>query len=121
MAHPKVSLKRAKNLSFACFLLGFAIVFYTNTFWPGMTLVIGIPLALRQYLLGRMYDAILSLATFSGVFFASGYDLPWDILLPVLFTLAALYLVIREFLNPYPLSEPEEEESLSHEITDEEK
>ena len=118
MAHPKMSKKRTETISSALFLVGLAIVFLTNTFWPGMLLVIGISLAVRQYLFGRLYDALLSLAVFTGVFCASGLNISWDILLPVIFVVAALYILIREFCNPYPLDEAEEEESLNLEITE---
>lgn len=121
MAHPKTSLRRAKNFSSALFLVGLAIVSFTETWWPGMMLVIGIPLALRQYLFGRNYDALLSLVVFGGIFIASGFNISWEILLPVLFTVAALYILGREFFTPYPTTEPEDEESLSYEISDNEK
>ena len=53
MHTPLVSRRRAKVLSFAIFLIGLAIVSYLNIWWPGIMLAIGIPLAMRQYLLGR--------------------------------------------------------------------
>ncbi len=118
MAHPKVSQKRAEAISSSLFLVGLAIVFLTQSFWPSMMLVIGIPLALRQYLLGRTYDALLSLVIFGGVFCVSGLDISWEIILPVLFVTAAIYTIAREFCNPYPTTEAEDEESLNHEITE---
>ena|SRR3990167_2821890 len=120
MAHPKVSQKRADAISASLFLIGLAIVFLTNSFWPGMMLVIGIPLALKQFLLGRVYDSLLSLVVFVGIFCVSGFSIPWDVLLPVIFIVAALYIILREFCNPYPTTEAEDEESLNHEITEDE-
>ncbi len=120
MAHPKVSQKRAKTLSSALFLIGLAIVSLTNNWWPGMMLVIGIPLALRQYLLGRNYDALLSLVIFTGTFIIAGFDVSWEVILPILFILAALYILIREFCNPYSTTVAEDEESLSYEIEEDE-
>ncbi len=119
MAHPKVPQKRAKNLSAALFLIGLAIVSLTGSWWPGVMLAIGIPLALRQYLLGRFYDAFLSLVIFIGIFLAANLDFSWQVLLPVLFIIAAIYILIREFCNPYDTTEAEDEESLSLEITEE--
>lgn len=118
MSHPKVSQRRAEAISSSLFLVGLAIVFLTQSFWPGMMLVVGIPLALRQYLLGRTYDALLSLVIFGGVFCVSGLDISWEIILPVLFVTAAIYTIIREFCNPYQTTEAEDEESLNHEITE---
>ncbi|MBM3193847.1 MAG: hypothetical protein FJZ59_06430 [Chlamydiae bacterium] len=116
MAHPKMSIRRAKNLSSALFLIGLAIISLTNSWWPGIMLVIGIPLALRQFLLGRKYDAILSLVIFCGAFIVATFDVSWQILLPVLFIMGAVYILIKEFCDPYPTTEAEEEESLSYEI-----
>ena len=116
MSHPKVSQKRAKNLSAAVFLIGLAIISLGDNLWPGCMLVIGLPLALRQYLLGKTYDAFLSLVVFSLAFVASGFDISWHVILPILFIIGSLYLLIREFCTPYQTTEPEDEESLSYEI-----
>ncbi len=120
MLHPKVSQRRAKTLSTSLFLIGLAIVSLTETWWPGMMLVVGIPLALRQYLLGHIYDACLSLAVFCGAFFVAGAGSTWEVVLPVLFIIAAIYILIQEFLNPALTTEAEDEESTSCEITEDE-
>jgi hypothetical protein len=120
MAHPKVSHKRAKALSSSLFLVLLAIIAFTNTWWPGILLAIGLPLALRQFLLGRTYDMGLSLALFTGAFLvSSGYNISWDILLPVLFIIGAIYIFAREFLDTNFTTEAENEESLSKEIEEE--
>ena len=121
MAHPKVSQRRAKTLSSALFLIGLAIVSLTQNFWPGMMLVIGIPLAVRQYLLGHIYDAALSLVIFCGAYFVAGFNVSWEVVLPVLFIIAALYILIQEFFNPALTTEAEDEESLRNEITEDDK
>ncbi len=92
--------KRIQTLTTALFLLGLAILFIVDQWWPGIMLVIGVPLALRQYLLGKTYDAGISLFVFIGIFVTGTFDISWKILLPVLFTLAAVYLLIREFVEP---------------------
>lgn len=116
MAHPKTSYKRAKAISGSLFLVGLAILSFNNLWWPGILLVIGLPMALRQFLLGRVYDMSLSLVIFVGAFVASGYHISWDILLTVLFVLGAIYILVREFTNPSASTEPEEEEALNIEI-----
>ena len=83
-------------------------------------IVVGLPLALRQFLLGRTYDMGLTLVLFIGAFIlSSGYDISWNTLLPVLFTIGAIYTLAREFITPNPTTEPEEEESLSKELEEE--
>ena len=62
MAHPIMSLRKAHSLSVALFLVGLAIVtFFNFAWWPSIMIVIGIPIALRQFLLGRVYDMIVTL------------------------------------------------------------
>lgn len=119
MAKPLVSKKRAKILSFILFIIGLVIVTYFNQWWPGIMLVVGIPLALRQYLLGRHYDMGISLFVFIGVFITVQFNISWQILLPILFTLGGIYILFREYLESRTAPEEEEEESLNEEIEEE--
>ncbi len=116
MAHPRVSYRRAKAISSSLFLICMAVLLFTEKWWPGLLLAIGFPLAVRHFLLGRMYDMYLTFAIFIGGFIASGCDIKWDILAPVILVLAALYMLTREFFDPEISTEAEDEESLSHEI-----
>jgi hypothetical protein len=111
-----VSKKRAKALSVALFLVGVAIITYLHAWWPGIMLAVGIPLALRQYLLGRRYDMGVSLFVFVGVFVTVQFDISWEVLLPVLFALGGIYILFREFLENKEEPLEEEEEDLNHEI-----
>ena len=116
MAHPKVSYHRAKAISLALFLISVAVLLLMNNFWPGFLLAVGVPLAIRHYLLGRIYDMFLTLAIFGGAYIASGYDINWDILLPVILVVAAIYLLAKEFFDPDSTDEVEDEECQSWEI-----
>lgn len=95
----KCSRKRASALSSALFFIALAILTLTGWWWPGVMLAVGIPLALRQFLLGRHHDALVSLFVFGGVFVFSQFNISWEILLPVLFVIAAVYILCREFLE----------------------
>lgn len=118
MAKALTSKKRAKAISVALFLIGLAIISYLAAWWPGIMLVVGIPLALRQYLLGRHYDMGISLFVFVGVFVTVQFNISWEILLPVLFAIGGIYILFREFLeSKEPLAE--EEEDINHEIEEE--
>jgi predicted membrane protein len=119
MACPLVSNRRAKAISSAVFLLGLAVISFQFEMWPAIMVVIGVSLALRQYLLGHIYDMILSLVVFFGVFFTSLYDISSDILLPVVFILGAIYLLSKEFWHRHEDDEAESEEDLNHEIEEE--
>jgi hypothetical protein len=96
-----------------------AIITYYRTFWPALMLVVGIPLALRQYLLGRHYDMWITLFVFVGVFVTVEFEIEWEIFLPVLFTLGGIYIFFREYLESSTSPETEREESLNEEIEEE--
>jgi len=111
-----VSKKRAKAISVALFLIGLAIIAYLRAWWPGIMLAVGIPLAIRQYLLGRHYDMGVTLFVFIGVFVTVQFDISWEILLPVLFALGGIYILFREYLESKEEPLEEEEEDINKEI-----
>jgi len=116
MGHPLTSRKKAQMFYTILFFLGLVILIFTDVWWPGIMLVIGLPLALRQYLLGRMYDMTISLVIFIGTFITVQYDISWRIFLPILFSLGAIYILCRELLESATHSEIEEEEDFNHRI-----
>ncbi len=121
MTHLISSRRRAQAVSTAFFLLGLAILCFTDAWWPGLMLVIGLPLALRQYLLGRTYDMMITLLVFVGTFVTVQYDISWRLFLTILFTLGAIYILFREFLTPDATTEEEKEEDVEKEIEEEKK
>ena len=119
--HPITSKKRAGALSSSLFLVGLATLIFTQAWWPGIMLIVGLPLALRQYLLGRNYDMLVPLVVFIGTFVTVQFDISWRIFLPILFTLGAIYIFFREFFGPDETDEQEREEQLNHEIEENKK
>lgn len=119
--HPITSRKKAGALATALFLLCLATLVFTECWWPGIMLIIGLPLALRQFLLGRTYDTMVTLLVFVGTFITVQFDISWKIFLPILFTLGAIYILFREFMGPDETDEEEKEEMLNHEIEEENK
>lgn len=120
MARPLTSTKKAQALSTALFLIGLAVLIFTQDWWPGIMLAVGLPLALRQYLLGRTYDTMISLLVFVGTFITVQFNIAWRLFLPILFTLGALYVLFREFFGQEE-SEEEREEDVEHEIDEKKK
>ena len=105
------SLKRAKALSLSLFLVGLAICSFTQSWWPTVMLVAGIPLALKQLLLGRPQDALPTLVVFIGVYMTYQYQINWEMLLPILFLIAAIFVLYREFWTTrYPPLDEEDED-----------
>lgn len=98
--------------------LGFAIQAVYDQFWPGILLSVGVPLSLNYILLGKIFQAIISLFVFIGVFLSQFYDFAFSYYLAVIFGLAAVYFFAREFIGPVEPeeSEAEIEEDLNHEI-----
>lgn len=121
MARPITSKKRAHAFCVALFLVGLAILTFTETWWPGIMLATGLPVALRQYLLGRLYDMGISLLVFVGTFITVQFDIAWRIFLPILLTLGAIFILFREFIVPQTESESEKEEDLGHELEEKKK
>lgn len=121
MAHALVSQRKAQVLSFALFLIGIGILFFIESWWPGIVLVVGIPMALKQYLLGRKWDMAISLFVFIGIFVTVQFDIPWKLLLPILFVIGGFYLFLKEFFIKPPMSESEYEEDVQHEIDEDQK
>lgn len=114
------SSKRARALSLALFLIGLALLSFVGAWWPGIVLVIGLPLALKQLLLGRGHDMILSLLVFGGVFITYQYDIDWQMLLPILFLVAAVYVIFREYADRSNPTTEEEEADINIEIEEDE-
>jgi len=120
MAHPKVSRKKSATISFAVFLVILAIITLTEYWWPGIMLLIGIPLAIKQFFSGRKYDMAITLFVFLGVFVTVQFQIPWKYLLPVLFTVGGIYILFKELFMK-STTEPEIEESMNKEIEEDEK
>jgi predicted membrane protein len=115
------SRKRAQAYSSALFLIGLAILILTDAWWPGIMLVLGLTIGLRQYLLGRFYDVMITLLVFIGAFVTVQFDISWRIFLPILFTLGAIYIITREYIESRAESEEEMEEDTNREIEERKK
>lgn len=114
-----VSKKRAMIFSVALFLVGLAIVTYLNAWWPGIMLAVGLPLALRQFLLNRHHDMWVTLFVFVGGYATVQFNISWEVMLPVFFALGGIYIVFREYLESKEEPLEEEEEDLNEEIEEE--
>ncbi len=119
MAHPIVSRKKAQIFSFILFILGIVTLAIFQDWWPGIMLAFGFPIALREFLLGKRYDALISLCVFSGAYVTVEFNIPWDILLPMIFIIGGIHIFFRDFFKTDPETEVEEEEEISQEIEEE--
>ncbi len=94
----RTSKKRASALSGALMLILLSINTYTDNWAPYGLLTIGVPLACRQFLTGRVYDALLSLCISGGLVLVNVYNLEWSVYLPIFFLIAATFILFREFV-----------------------
>ena len=99
MARSLLSKKSAHIISFLLFAAGIAVLAYFKIWWPALILVLGIPIALKHYLLGEFFDTYLSLFIFFGVFATFQFQIKFDILLPVFFTIGGIYIFFKEFFG----------------------
>jgi len=117
MEQRKLSNRRARAFGTSIFLVGLAVLSFTDQWWPNIMLVIGLSLCIKQFLQKRLYDGILSIIIFGGVFVIYEFQFSLKILLPILFLSAALFLLVREFSQRN--TESEEEEDINIEIEEE--
>lgn len=95
MSQLVLSPRKAASISNGVFLISLGILFFTNLWWPGILLALWATLGLRQYLVARYWDFALTSIIFIGLFVLNYLD--WDILLPVLFVVAGIFLIVREY------------------------
>ena len=120
MDKPLTSKKKADSFSWGIFLIGIGILYFSGSWWPGIMLVIGIPVALKQFLLARIHDAIITLIVFIGTYAIEAYNLRWNVFVPVILMVGGLYIILKEFFNTKE-SEIEKEEDLNKEIEEKDK
>ena len=111
-----MSKKRAESICYATLLIGLAILFYSGNWWPATMLVIGLPLALKQFLNGRKREAFLSLFFFTGYYITEVFNIPWKMLIPILFIMAAIYVICKEWVESRSETEIQMEQDLNKKI-----
>ncbi len=111
--HPSLSKRRSATISVLIFLLLLLANGLSGYWWPYIYITIGTPILSKQFLSGRIYESIVTLTVFGGLFLVSNFEIDWSTILPVVFTISALMILFREFCNPYAAKEPELEEDQS--------
>lgn len=114
MANRILSKRKSEAISNGILLICLGILFYTNTWWPGILLAIWATLAVRQYFSGRIYDLIISSAILISLFLIIFFHIDWSLLMPVLFVVGGIYIIFREYF----FAGATDEEDKSEEIKD---
>ncbi len=115
------SKKRAGAISLALFFVGLGIVSIFDAWWPALMIVIGFPLALRQFLVGKYYEMLITILIFGGIYAIDQYKFSGNVILPVVFFVCALFILMREYVDNKTEQEDQKEEDLNHEIEEEKK
>jgi hypothetical protein len=70
--------------------------------WPEPLLIIGLGLAIRQFLLGHVFDPIATLVVFILTYAMTRWQIGWGVLIPlpaIIYVLGAFILVHEYFLR----------------------
>lgn len=92
-----MSKKKAHAISNGIFLISLGILIFTNTWWPGMLIALWATLASRQYLTGRVYQAIVTSIVLIGLFVVSLVKFDYEIIAPVILVVGGIFLIVREY------------------------
>lgn len=89
--------RKAEIISNGIFLIALGILFWFNSWWPGILLAIWAGLGTRQYLTGRTWDFAITTGLLFGLFIVSLFNIDLSILVPILFVVAGIYIILREY------------------------
>ncbi len=92
-----MSKKKAHAISNGIFLISLGILIFTNAWWPGILIALWATLASRQYLTGRVYQAIITSIILIGLFVVSLVKFDYAIIAPVLLVVGGIFLIVREY------------------------
>ncbi len=99
MSRPNLSTTARHVITVITILAGAGTLFYFESLWPEIILVIGLAIALKQFLGGATFDPIASLIIFGCMYTSIKGDLGWGILipLPTLIFVVGFFILIHEY------------------------
>ena len=113
------SRKRASTIYTATLLVGLALLFIIQNWWPSILIVVGTALGIKQYLVGKKRDSILTFVVFYGFFAISFLDVSWRILVPSIMILTAFYIVAKEWIEDKRIpTEREQDEEIQQQFAE---
>jgi hypothetical protein len=94
--------RQASAISSGLFLIGIAVLFLTDWWWPGIMFVIGISSGSALIFRGRLWQGISTLALFFGIPFViwaiDKTSIPWEIAIPVMLIGIGVIIIARVLL-----------------------
>ncbi len=94
----KTSKKRASAISVSLLFIFLAFNIYKDNWVPYFALTIGVPLACRFFLAGRLLNALISLWIPVGFVIVFVFELNFEGYIPMFFLGAASFILLREFM-----------------------
>jgi hypothetical protein len=93
--------KRASGISGGIFLIGLGILLFTNWWWPGILLVIGLSGGAEQIFRGQMARGIGTIVFFSAIpiiiTIVQSTDITWGIVGPFILIVLGVITLVKTF------------------------
>lgn len=118
MRSPIISQGKADAVALGILVVGISIIGVYQAWWPWILIVLGCATIARQFLRGRLYDMYISFIVFGGLFFYFLMNVRWDVLMPIIFIIGAIYILFREFFVSNELIGEEKLEDTKIELDD---
>lgn len=112
MNRPNLSKTTTHVLTALIILAGGAALLYFDIIWPEIILIVGLAIALKQFLNGSVFDPIASLVIFGSMYVTTKMNIGWEVLIP----LPALIFVVGFFIlvHEYFLRKERSQNSMDH-------
>ncbi len=111
-----LSHRKARAYSTAILLVGLAFLFFFESFWPWIFVVIGSSLTFRSIALGRYYEGALNAFIFSALTLTYQFNISWSLVLPIILVISALYEIYKAYFDEVYPDEIEKIEDKQHEM-----
>ncbi len=79
------------------FLIGIGILMFTNWWWPGIMLVIGLAVSAGLILRGKYFPALLTFALFAAFPLLVTADIPWEVFGPFIVIAMGASIIVKSF------------------------
>ena len=114
-----MSDQRAAGLLISMTLAGVLVVGLMGSWWPGIYLALGIPLAIRSFVRGKAYDGVVFLVIFGLGWITATWVENYGFIFPTVLSIAAIYTLCRDVFGLDPEEADERKEELEVEIQEE--
>lgn len=94
---PTLPKKKADTIANGIFLILLGVLFFTETWWPGIVFAVGVNIAIRQLLTGRMSDFFITLGVLAVIIAFTFFEFTSYYVIPILFIAGGIYVIFHEY------------------------